>query len=58
MKKSKSLFQQIYEANLLLTRKQNDIDELVEAIKEYVDADGSINQMQFVYLIQKHTNIK
>ena len=55
MKATKSLFQQLHEANLALTQKQKDIDELVKAITEYVDADGSINQMQFVYLIQKHT---
>ena len=59
MKKSKSLFQQMHEANLLLTRKQNDIDELVEFLKEvkYLTSNEMLYSKS-IELIQKHTNIK
>ena len=59
MKKYKPLFQQIHEANLLLTRKQNDIDELVEFLKEvkYLTSNEMLYSKS-IELIQKHTNIK
>lgn len=56
MKATKSLFQQLHEANLALNQKQNDINELVEALRIATNCNidsGTIEE--YNALIQKHT---
>lgn len=51
---TKTLLESTNELEQQLAQSREDIDELVKAITDYVDADGSINQVKFVELIKKH----